>query len=206
MQSIKLSTTAMASWRRSLVPKLFELFDEYAAAYARGERPQASEYLARAGTEADELAGLIDQFLKRTPALEPDEETKSIMSALVEGHPALLELRVQRGLRREQVVDTLVRALGLDVKKTEKVAGYYHQLEGGLLEPRGVDRRVWDVLAETLKARIDDLVAWRPQLTAAAPAYLRASEDASAAKASPPPGTAPPDDFDEIDALFRSGS
>src|SRR2546429_8546984 len=109
MPSIRRSTTAIASWRRSSVPDLFELFDEYAAAYARGERPQAREYLARAGPRADELAGLIDQFLTRTPALEPDEETKSIMAALVEGHPPLLELRVQRGPRREQVGGAPVR-------------------------------------------------------------------------------------------------
>ena len=53
------------------MPELFELFDEYAAAYARGERPQAREYLARAGPQADELAGLIDEFLQRSPAAEP---------------------------------------------------------------------------------------------------------------------------------------
>ena len=116
------------------MPELFELFDEYAAAYARGERPRAREYLARAGPQADELAGLIDEFLQRSPAAEPDEETMTIVGALVEGHPPLLELRVQRGLRRAQVVDALVRLLGLDVKKEAKVAGYYHQLE--VADPR----------------------------------------------------------------------
>src|SRR5436190_22580459 len=175
MPSIRRSTTAIASWRRSSVPELFELFDEYAAAYARGERPQAREYLGRAGRHADELARLIDQYLQRSPAIEPDRETVTIMGALVEGHPPLLELRVQRGLRREQVVDALVRMLGLDPKKEQKVADYYHQLEGGLLEPRGVDRRAWDALAATLKTRADDLVAWRPPPAEAAPAYLRAS-------------------------------
>ena len=50
------------------MPELFELFDEYASAYARGERPQAREYLERAGPQADELAGLIDRFLVSTPA------------------------------------------------------------------------------------------------------------------------------------------
>src|SRR6266480_1484333 len=121
MPSIRRSTTAIASWRSSSVPEMFELFDEYAAAYARGERPRAREYLTRAGPQADELAGLIDQFLQRSPAAEPD------------------------------------------VKKEQKVEGYYHQLEGGLLEPRGVDQRVWEALAQTFKTRVDDLVAWRPR-------------------------------------------
>jgi hypothetical protein len=187
------------------VPELFELFDEYAAAYARGERPQAREYLARAGPHADELAGLIDEFLQRTPAVEPDEETMTIVGALVEGHPPLLELRVQRGLRREQVVDALVRILGLDAKKERKVAGYYHQLEGGLLEPRGVDRRVWDALAETFKTRVDDLVAWRPPPAEAASAYLRAS--VMAPETAPPPAQASTKvERDEIDDLFLSGA
>src|SRR5207237_3136710 len=131
----------------------------------------AREYLARAGPQTGELAGLIDEFLQGSPAAEPDAETVTIVGALVDGHPPLLELRVQRGLRREQVVDALVRLLGLDVKKEQKVAGYYHELEGGLLEPRGVDRRVWDALAQTLKTRVDDLVAWRPPPAEAAPAY-----------------------------------
>jgi hypothetical protein len=187
------------------VPELFELFDEYAAAYARGERPHAREYLERAGPQADELARLIDEFLQRSPAAEPDEETMTIVGALVEGHPPLLELRVQRGLRREQVVDALVRLLGLDAKKEPKVADYYHQLEGGLLEPRGVDRRVWDALAETFKTRLDDLVAWRPPLAEAAPTYLRASGAPVAISPLPRPAAAE-GERDEIDDLFLFGA
>jgi hypothetical protein len=187
------------------MPELFELFDEYAAAYSRGERPQAREYLARAGLKADELARLIDEFLQLAPAAEPDEETMTIVGALVEGHPPLLELRVQRGLRRAQVVDALVRMLELDVKKEPKVADYYHQLEGGLLEPRGVDRRVWDALAETFKTRVDDLVTWRPRPTEAAPAYLRAA--GAAREMAPPPAQASTKvERDEIDDLFLYGA
>ena len=37
------------------------LFDEYVAAYARGERPEAAEYLRRAGAHADALAALLDE-------------------------------------------------------------------------------------------------------------------------------------------------
>jgi hypothetical protein len=187
------------------VPELFELFDDYAAAYARGERPQAREYLERAGPLADALARLIDHFLQGSPAAEPDEETMTIVGALVEGHPPLLELRVQRGLRREQVVDALVRLLGLDVKKGQKVAGYYHQLEGGLLEPRGVDRRVWEALAQTFKTRVDDLVAWRPPSIEAAPAYLRASRAVDAMAPLARPATAEIE-RDEIDELFLFGT
>jgi hypothetical protein len=187
------------------VPELFELFDEYASAYARGERPQACEYLARAGPQADELARLIDEFLQRSPAAEPDEETVTIVGALIDGHPPLLELRVQRGLRRDQVVAALIRMLGLNVKKEAKVADYYHQLEGGLLEPHGVDRRVWDALAETLKTRVDDLVAWSPRPAEGAAAYLRAS-GAPPAMAVPQSLMGVAHERDEIDELFLFGA
>src|SRR2546429_9232827 len=111
MPSIRRSTTAIASWRRSSVPDLFELFDEYAAAYARGERPQAREYLAQAGSQADELAGLIDEVLQRSPAAEPGEETVTIVGALGGGHPPPLGVRGPRGRRPGQVVEPPVPVL-----------------------------------------------------------------------------------------------
>ena len=51
------------------------LFEEYAAAYSRGDRPRAQDYLERAGPAADELAKLIDGWLRAVPVPEPDEET-----------------------------------------------------------------------------------------------------------------------------------
>ncbi len=85
------------------------------------------------------------------------------------------------------------------------MADYYHQLEGGLLEPRGVDRRVWAALAETFKTRVDDLVVWRPRPAEAAPAYLRAS-GVTAAMAPPPRPAATEGERDEIDDLFLFGA
>ena len=89
------------------------LFDEYAVRYRRGERPDAREYLERGGAGAAELAGLIDAFLARAPVAQPDEDTVALMEAWLADEPPLLALRVRRGLRREAVVDALVRALGL---------------------------------------------------------------------------------------------
>ena len=70
-----------------------ELFAEYAAAYARGERPAASEFLARAGGEAEELARLIDTFLARAPAPVPDETTVALFEGWRAGESPLLRLR-----------------------------------------------------------------------------------------------------------------
>jgi hypothetical protein len=182
------------------------LFDEYAARYARGERPDAREYLARAGAQADELARLLERFVAATPPPAPSEETVELIRAWRSGEPPLLDLRRRRGLKRAAVVDALMSALGLDPAKREKVAGYYHELESGLLDPGRVDRRVFRVLAETLKAKVEDLLAWQPPAPAGDVYYRRADADVlsqiAPAPAAPPPEEAP----DEIDRLFRGAT
>ena len=179
-----------------------ELFGEYAQAYARGERPAAIEYLARAGGEADELANLIDRFLARAPAPAPDVNTVELFEAWQAGESPLLRLRVAQGLRREAVVATLMKTLALDPAKERKVARYYHELESGLLDASGVDRRVWETLAKALGARVADLLAWRPsQLDFPATAFARASTP-MAAMSVPQRAEEPPEE-DEVDRLFR---
>jgi hypothetical protein len=180
-----------------------ELFGEYAAAYSRGERPQAREFLARAGGQVDELASLIDGLLASAPAPVPDEQTVALFEAWRAGDSPLPRLRTARGLTRDAVVATLIRTLGLDEKKKEKVGRYYNELESGLLEPERVDRRVWDVLAETLGARVRELVpsGLRPSDVPAA-AFARASPPMMAATRAP---DALPRSEDEVDRLFRSG-
>jgi hypothetical protein len=183
---------------------VFTLFDDYAARFARGEAPDLRGYLTRAGDHAGELGRLVDAFLARASPTEPNEERVALARAWVEGQPPLLELRTRRGLKRDAVVDALVQLLGLDPKKRAKVKRYYHELESGLLEPRGVDRRVWEALAETLKAQIADLVAWRPRpLEPVGEVYLR--------RADAPAGFArslarPQEPEDEVDRLFRGAS
>jgi hypothetical protein len=181
---------------------VFTLFDDYAARFARGEAPDLRGYLTRAGEGAGELGRLVDAFLARASPPAPDEDRVALARAWVEGQPPLLELRTRRGLRRDAVVDALVQLLGLDPMKREKVKRYYHELESGLLEPRGVDRRVWEALAEALKAQVADLVAWRPRPAELPAVYFRATELAAAAAGA---ASAPTDEAeDEIDRLFRA--
>ena len=187
-----------------MADEVFELFDDYAARFARGERPDAQEYLARAGEGADELAPLIDRYLESAPAPAADEDAKALAATWIEGEPPLLELRNRRGLKRDAVVDALISALSLDPAKREKVKRYYHRLETGLLAPRGVDRRVFDVLAETLRASLTDVRAWRPQRQGIEAAYMR--RDAEAAPSMPPLVLADEaGERDEIDLLFLGG-
>jgi hypothetical protein len=180
-----------------------ELFGEYASAYSRGERPQAREFLARAGGQVDELASLIDAFLARAPTPAPDEQTVELFEAWQAGESPLLRLRTARGVTVDAVVGALLRTLGLDVKKKEKVTRYYHELESGSLDPEGVDRRVWDVLGETLGARVGDLFGWRPrQPEFSTAAFARSSRPMMAAMRVPERSEEPDD---EVDRLFRSG-
>jgi hypothetical protein len=188
------------------------LLDEYAAAFARGEEPDLREYLARAGDEADELARLVETFVARAPAAEPSEERVAMTRAWASGQSPLLEVRTRRGVRREEVVEAILGRFGIDAAKRQKVAGYYHELEAGLLDPLRVDRGVWELLAELLRARVSDLRR-RPRLspppTGMAVAYRRnapqAAFEAPAAAAASAPAREP-EPPDEVDRLFRFGS
>ncbi|MBA3366169.1 MAG: hypothetical protein H0U03_10365 [Actinobacteria bacterium] len=185
------------------------LFDDYAERFVRGERPDPRAYFERAGEGADELGTLIDRFLERVPPPAASDDAITLAEAWVAGHSPLVGLRAARGLRRGEVVDHLIAALGLDRGKREKVGGYYHELENGLLDVARVDSRVWEALAEKLKARVGDLLAWRPRPLAAEGVYLRsASEAMPAATASlslPAKVSGAPEEFDEIDRLFTGG-
>jgi hypothetical protein len=178
-----------------------ELFDDYAAAFARGERPDVRAYLDRAGAERDELARLIDAFLRSAVPPPPGEEAVVALRARLSGDPPLLALRKQRAVRVDEVVDELLRTQGWATTKRAKVKRYYHELEGGLLEPKRVDRRVWDVLAGTLNAAIEDLRGWRPR-----PAALQFEAAYRVADVAAQPAlervAVPADKPDEIDELF----
>jgi hypothetical protein len=181
-----------------------KLFEEYAVRVARGERPDVREYLDRAGAEREELARMLDRLIASRPAQEPDPDTVALFKAWLGGEPTLLELRRRRGLRRNDIVSGLLRRLALDPAKREKVAGYYHELESGLLDVGHVDRRVFDALAEVLGAPVRDVLAWpaRPPATLAR-AYYRA--EPGVAEAPPPPAVPEPaeSEWDEVDELFR---
>jgi hypothetical protein len=182
------------------------LFDEFATRYLRGERPDVREYLERAGAERDSLGNLLDRFLEAVPAREPSEEEVVLLQARLEQQPPVLLLRLRRKLRREAIVAALVERLRLDPVKSGKVAGYYADLEVGVLDPEPVDRRVWDVLADVLEANVRALAARRPEPPAApAPAYLREPSrlQARLSQAAPAPAAPAIEGPDEIDRLFR---
>ena len=120
-----------------------DLLEEFARSYAAGERPDVGRYLERAGPAAARLAPLLEDVLTSAPAPDPPEELVAQMAAWIEGDTPLLALRTRRGLTREAVVQRLCSALGLAPAQAGKVSRYYHRLEGGDLDTRRVDRRVF---------------------------------------------------------------
>jgi hypothetical protein len=180
----------------------FSLFDDYAARFARGERPEARAYLKRAGAGADDLAQLIDGYLARATPPPPSADAVLLTAAALYGRSPLLEARERRGLSRADVVDALIAALGLDRTKSAKVLRYYEELESAVRDPNRVDRRVFEALAETLRATASDLVGRGARRPPEGLGYLWAATampPPAAAAAAPLARTEPPD---EIDRLF----
>jgi hypothetical protein len=192
------------------------LFDEFAAAYVRGDRPDLPDYLARAGDGAEELARLVDVFLRVAPAPEASDDDAAVMQARLEGEPGLLALRNRRSRRVDEVVAGLADTLGVDDRA--RLKRYYQRLEGGLLDPHRVDQRVWDALRGLFATNVRNVV--RPVATGAggsAMAYYRrpASPDPTVRRASAAPDALmekltqldpPPAERDELDRLFLGDS
>ena len=180
-----------------------ELYAEYAASLARGERPRARDYLDRAGTEAEELATMIERFLQAAPRPVATVEESALLDGWLQREPPLLELRRRRGLKRAEVVDSLLGLLGLAAPNRARLADAFHELETGQLDPAGVDASVWSALAEILKANVRELAAWRPPPLEATAAYRR-SEIRAPLEARATIRQQRATERDEVDRLFRS--
>jgi hypothetical protein len=188
------------------VADVLQLFEEYAGAYGRGERPEAQEYLERAGDGADELAHLIDGWLRAVPVPEPDANTIALVSAWMEEEPPLVHVRASKGVRVDEVVDAIVGDAGLTKAQAPKVKSYYQRLEEGLLDPRGVSERVWQTLRRVIGPAARTAAAWRLRPTTLEPAFYRATGttmlDAAAADAMD--AIPPMPERDEVYELFTA--
>ena len=119
--------------------------------------------------------------------------------------PPVLVLRLRRKLRREAIVAALVERLGLDPAKSRKVAGYYADLEVGVLDPEPVDRRVWDVLADVLEANVRALAGLRLPPLATEAAYHRVQDAPELAMQAALMQTAlSAEEPDDVDRLFTA--
>lgn len=156
------------------------LLAEYRERFLAGERPDALDYLGRAGTRADRLAGMIDDFLIHAPPLDPHPDDLAAVRAIAAGEPTLAAQRSARGIRRKAVIDAIIAAFGL--KGRRRVEERYHELESGLIDPRRADPRLIDVIAGALGIARSALLIGRPPEVDTAAAFLRPA---------PPPLAAP---------------
>lgn len=204
---------------------LDRLFGEYVADHQAGGEADPRDYLSRvAAAERAELAALIDAYLARAPreAFDPAafrgsraerivDELERAIAGQAGLWPALLpRLRDRAGLKRSRLVERLAAALGVQDRE-DKVAGYYHQMEQGLLPAAGVSDRVLEALGrivgETAEALREAGSALRPSSEgpAAAPAAAFARRAYAEAAPSPEASAAQEARWDEVDELFRGG-
>jgi hypothetical protein len=178
------------------------VFDEFVAAWARGERPDPGDYLARVGDAAPRLARRIDRYLIEAPVTEPEPSTVAAVAAWLSGEPTLTTLRARRGRRVEDVVAAIVRECGLAGAQADRVRERYQELEAGLIRPEGIAASVRRAIADALGMRPSELTIW-PGGAGAEPSLLRArpGEPAAGAPArtAAAPVAGPPD---EVDRLF----
>ena len=203
------------------------LFADYIAEHRAGGDADPTEYLSRVSApERTELAALIDAYLAHAPRQPFDqaafrgsnaERTVDELERAIAGRaglwPALLpRLRDRAGLKRSTLVDRLAVALGVKDRQ-EKVAGYYHEMEQGLLPAEGVSDRVLEALGqivgETAQVLRDAGRALTPPTEGgpAAPAAAFARRAFGESAGAPPAGALPaePSEWDQVDQLFRGG-
>ena len=207
------------------------LITEYVAAYEQsGVAPDPHSYLQRApDSERPALAKRIEEILLSAPRRAWDE--KSFQATLgsplmreietaVRGAsglwPALLpRLRNAAQLKRREVVQQLAQELGVTGRE-EKVGRYYHEMEQGLLDERGVSDRVMDALAGILGAPAETLreagralgsPPFGTQATGASVYARTASPDSIYTGAEPSEPAQPSEEsWDEVDELFAGAA
>lgn len=210
------------------------LLSEYISEHRAGGEADPVGYLEQLdGTDRDELSTLLDAYLQRTPGREWDPEafqgsaaerlTESLNKSLAGQAglwPVVLpRLRERAKVKRAELVQKLAQALGVTAG-TEKVAGYYHEMEQGSLESAGVSDRVLDALGKIVGASVESLRRAGENLGEgkgleghADVAFTRMQHPAAEysdadAPAGPAPARSPgaQEEWDEVDELFRGGS
>jgi hypothetical protein len=205
------------------------LLAEYITEHRAGGEADPLGYLDRLeGAEREELVALLDAYLQRAPAREwdaqafrgsPAEQLARSLHRSLAGRaglwPVVLpRLRERARVRRADLVDRLAEALGVGDRRA-KVAGYYHEMEQGSLEPAGVSDRVLDALggivgasAESLRRAGESLAGAVAAEDRAEPAFTRLRHGAAEGMASPGDRAEPVrggEGWDEVDELFRGG-
>jgi hypothetical protein len=200
------------------------LLAEYKQAHQGAGDPDPGPFLARAsGAEREQLAALIDAYLERAPRRELDaarfrdsraaavvDATQLTLAGSAGLWPVLLpRLRNQARIRRADLVAELAARLGAQSKQ-DKVAAYYHEMEQGLLPAAGVSDTVLDELGKIVGYGRDALRSAGRMPAPGGPAPEAGAVFARTTGVGEAPedegaGGAEPEEWDEVDRLFRSG-
>jgi hypothetical protein len=167
------------------------------------------DLIARIEELSDEDVELLYASAPEAPEVSQAQLEREVEQALLglrmsrHVQAPLEQLRNRQGISVGDLVDALIDRLHLDRGKRRKLRRYYEELEAGLINPAGVSRRVWEVLADRLQERLEDLLALpRPDPVVAR--YAARPRSRRAVRRSPltstPSGS---DQWDEIDELFR---
>ena len=200
------------------------LFADYKALHERGGDADPRPFLKPLeGTDRDQLAGLIEAYLARAPrraGAVPSPAAAAVTESLERSltgasglWPALLpRLRNRARIRRADLVAELAARLGAQSEQP-KVATYYHQMEQGLLPASGVSDTVLEALGRIVGYSRDGLrqAGGMPAPGGRGPmpgaVFTRAAfgESPEEARAGPPPAAPAPENWDQVDRLFRGG-
>lgn len=190
------------------------VFNDFVAAWERGEQPDPAAAIAAAGeVDREPLGAMLAAYLAANPRTditeaEVDARAADPLSEPPRAWPELLPaLRARRGTTRGTLVARLAAALG-HPDANAQVEEYVHELETGQLAPTRVRPPVVAALAKILEVPEALLELGRgivppPAGATAASAFMRA-----APAGAPPPvveeaSTAPR--VAEIDDLFTGG-
>jgi hypothetical protein len=204
------------------------LLAEYKDVHRSGGDADPSPFLARtSGVEREQLAGLIDAYLERasrrefdagalrdSPAAAVADSAQRTLAGSAGLWPVLLpRLRNQARIKRADLVAELAARLGAQSQQ-DKVAAYYHEMEQGLLPASGVSDTVLEALGkivgygrQALRSAGEMPAPGGPPPDAGA-VYARTrrlGEPAAEADRLAAAGSREPEEWDEVDRLFRAG-
>jgi hypothetical protein len=205
------------------------ILGEYIEQHQAGANPNPWAFIDRLqGPEREELEELIDAYLLDAPPRPWDaeafkgsreerltEELDRSLRGVAGVWPLVLpRLRNRAQLKRKELVERLAAALGAG-EKEEKVAGYYHEMEQGLLPARGVSSRVLEALGEIVGETAERLRGAGEAVGGGGGAERGDAVFARSVKVeelrtidadrTPEAPQATPGEWDEVDELFRGG-
>lgn len=146
---------------------LGELLDHAVRAVDANDQAALETALAAAGDDCDELVAMVEAALTLRGPRTPDPTTISELAAspafAVRAWPDILaDARHAQGLQRSALVARLAERIGVTSDDgRQRLRIRYHELETGLIDPRGVADAVRDALGALLGGIADTLEATR---------------------------------------------